>query len=35
VRRSRRPAPRRVSFIERNRNVLLWGGGILAFGVLV
>jgi Protein of unknown function (DUF3105) len=35
VRRSRRPAPRKVSFVERNRNVLLWGGGILAFGVLI
>jgi len=35
VRRSRRPAPRRTSFLERNRNALLWGGGILAFGVLI
>lgn len=35
VRRSRRPAPRQASFLERNRNALLWGGGILAFGALV
>jgi hypothetical protein len=35
VRRSRRPAPRRASFLERNRSALLWGGGILAFAALV
>ena len=35
VRRSRRPAQRRASFLERNRAALLWGGGIVAFGALV
>ena len=35
VRRSRRPAPRSSSFLERNRSALLWGGGILVFGILV
>ena len=35
VRRSRRPAPRRASFLERNRSALLWAGGIVAFGALV
>jgi hypothetical protein len=35
VRRSRRPAPRSTTFLERNRNRLLWGGGIAAFVALV
>jgi hypothetical protein len=35
VRRSRRPAPRQASFLERHRNALLWGGGILVFGGLI
>ena len=35
VRRSRRPAPRRATFLERYRNVLLWVGGIAVFAGLV
>jgi Protein of unknown function (DUF3105) len=35
VRRSRRPAARQATFVERNRSKLLWGGGILAFAALV
>ena len=35
VRRSRRPAPRSTTFLERNRTRLLWGGGIVAFVALV
>jgi hypothetical protein len=34
-RRSRRPAPRQASFIERNRTRLLWAAGIAAVLVLV
>src|SRR5437773_4198801 len=35
VRRSRRPAPRRTTFLERYRNVLLGVGGIAVFAGLV
>jgi len=35
TRRSRRPAPRSATFVERNRTRLLWGGGILVFVLLV
>jgi len=35
VRRSRRPAPRRATFLERYRNLLLWIGGIAVFAGLV
>jgi Protein of unknown function (DUF3105) len=35
VRRSRRPAPRRATFLERYRNLLLWVGGIAVFAGLV
>jgi Protein of unknown function (DUF3105) len=34
VRRSRRPAPRSTTFLERNRTRLLWAGGILVFVAL-
>ena len=34
VRRSRRPAPRSTTFLERNRTRLLWAGAILAFAAL-
>ena len=34
-RRSRRPAARQTTFLERNRTRLLWGGGVLAFLALV
>jgi hypothetical protein len=35
TRRSRRPAPRSQSFLERNRSRVLWGVGALAFVLLV
>jgi hypothetical protein len=35
VRRSRRPAPRRATVLERYRNLLLWVGGIAVFAGLV
>jgi len=35
TRRSRRPAPRSTSFLERNRNRLLWLIGALVFAVLI
>jgi uncharacterized protein DUF3105 len=35
TRRSRRPAPRSTTFLERNRTRLIWGGGILAFAALI
>jgi hypothetical protein len=35
VRRSRRPAPRSTTFLERNRDRLLWAGGITAFVALI
>ena len=35
ARRSRRPAPRRTTFLERYRNLLLWVGGIAVFAGLV
>jgi uncharacterized protein DUF3105 len=34
TRRSRRPAPRRTSFLERNRTRLLWGAGAVGFLLL-
>jgi hypothetical protein len=34
VRRSRRPAARSTTFLERNRSRLLWAGGIAAFVAL-
>lgn len=34
TRRSRRPAPRSATFLERNRNRLLWAGGAAAILVL-
>ena len=35
VRRSRRPAPRKTTFLDRYRNLLLWVGGIATFAALV
>lgn len=35
TRRSRRPAPRSTTFLERNRNRLLWLGGAIVLVVLV
>lgn len=35
VRRSRRPAQRKATFLERYRNLLLWVGGIATFVALV
>ena len=35
TRRSRRPAPRSTTFLERNRSRLLWGGGAVVLLLLV